>query len=42
MTKDPSVRWFHEIKVDGEVAYRAGKQGNHMVAVWPGARHARL
>jgi hypothetical protein len=38
MTKEehPSVRWFHEVKVDGEVAYRAGKRGDHMVAVWPG------
>jgi hypothetical protein len=31
-----SVRWFHEIKVDGAIAFRAGRQGDAMVADWPG------
>jgi hypothetical protein len=31
-----STRWIHEIKVDGTVAFRAGRRGDSMVADWPG------
>jgi hypothetical protein len=39
MTKDRlshSVRWIHEVKVEGEVAFRAGRRGSELVADWPG------
>lgn len=32
----PQVRWIHEVKVEGAVAFRAGKQGAEMIAHWPG------
>jgi hypothetical protein len=31
-----SVRWIHELRVDGAIAFRTGKQGNDLVAHWPG------
>jgi hypothetical protein len=31
-----SVRWIHEVKVDGALAFRAGKRGAELIAQWPG------
>jgi len=31
-----SVRWIHEVRVDGAVTFRRGKLGDRMVADWPG------
>jgi hypothetical protein len=33
---DGSVRWIHEVKVEGAIAFRAGRQGERLIAVWPG------
>ncbi len=33
---DSSVRWIHELRVDGAVAFRTGKCGTDLVADWPG------
>jgi hypothetical protein len=30
------VRWFHEVMADGAVTLRRGKQGDRLVAEWPG------
>lgn len=32
----PSVRWIHQVKVDGTLTYRAGKRGTGLIAQWPG------
>jgi hypothetical protein len=31
-----SIRWIHEVKVDGALAFRAGKLGTDLIAHWPG------
>jgi hypothetical protein len=30
-----SIRWIHEVKVEGALAFRAGKRGTEMIAQWP-------
>jgi hypothetical protein len=32
----PTIRWIHVVKVDGALAFRAGKRGKDMIAQWPG------
>jgi hypothetical protein len=32
----PSVRWIHEVRIDGIVSFRAGRRGTEMIAQWPG------